>query len=213
MPDLFVAEHKKIEKEEKKEEKKIPPSTKQGKVRLFTSFRENPSGIVFRNQEEGEEIILFLKKHLATNIPWIVKAGIAALIPFVVMIMLGILNTSINLPFNYILLFGIFYYFVVFGYVFVQFITWFFNISLVTNKRIVDIDFSQLVFESVAATKLTQIEDVSYHQIGVLRSIFDYGDVSIQTAGTTGNFVSHAVPHPEKVVEILNDLIGENPNA
>lgn len=209
MPDLFVAKSEKVENIES--EKKLSPQA--GKVHLLTSFRENPSGIFFRNQEEGEEIILFLKKHLATNIPWIFKAGVAALIPFVAAIILGVLSVSINLPFNYILLFGVFYYFVVFGYVFLQFITWFFNISLITNKRIVDIDFSQLVFESVAATKLTQIEDVSYHQIGVLRSIFDYGDVSIQTAGATGNFVSHAVPHPEKVVEILNNLIGENPNA
>ncbi len=213
MPDLFVAEHKKTEKAEKIEEKKISSHPKQGKVRLFTSFRENPYGIVFRNQEEGEEIILFLKKHIATNIPWIIKASVAGVAPFFIALILGILNTSIPLPFNYILIFGVFYYFAIFGYVFLQFITWFFNISLITNQRVVDIDFSQLVFESVAATKLTQIEDVSYHQIGVLRSIFDYGDVSIQTAGAANNFISLAVPHPEKVVEILNDLIGENPNA
>lgn len=82
-----------------------------------------------------------------------------------------------------------------------------------TSERVVDIDFSQLVFESVAATKLTQVEDVSYHQVGVVRSIFDYGDVSVQTAGTATNFLFSGIPHPEKVVNIINDLIGTEPNA
>lgn len=80
---------------------------------------------------------------------------------------------------------------------------------LVTNQRIVDIDFENLVYKNVAETKLTLVQDVSYTQTGAIRTVFDYGDVLIQTAGTIDNFDLHAVPIPERIVNIVEDLIGK----
>jgi hypothetical protein len=96
----------------------------------------------------------------------------------------------------------------VYEFFFLNFLNWFYNISLVTNQRVIDFDFRVLFSKQVAATKIVQIEDVSLNEVGLIRSVFDYGDVKIQTAGTVEFFEFLAVPHPEKVVHIISDLIG-----
>src|SRR6185312_13838888 len=95
------------------------------------------------------------------------------------------------------------------SYMFVSFITWYFNISLITNKRILDIDFQDLVYKNIAETKMDLIQDVSETETGVLRTVFNFGDVLVQTAGTLENFNLEAVPHPDRAVEIVETLIGK----
>ena len=102
-----------------------------------------------------------------------------------------------------------FYYLIVATYWFINFISWYFNISLVTDKRVIDIDFSNLVYKDVAATKINLVQDVSFAQIGAIRTFFDYGDVLVQTAGTLDNFTFESAPQPENIVHIVEDLIGK----
>ncbi|KKR76819.1 MAG: hypothetical protein UU21_C0003G0012 [Candidatus Levybacteria bacterium GW2011_GWA2_40_8] len=224
MPDLFVSEKKETQKDtsatdQKPSEHKVleavsqvlPSDSIDRKVHLLTSYCENPTGLVFTNLDDDEKILLFLRRHLITNSPWIFKAILASLVPLLFLIFLSFFG--VILPEDYTFTLVLFYYLMLLGYIFVQFISWFFNITLVTNQRVVDIDFSQLVFESVAATKLPQLEDVSYHQIGVLASVFDYGDVTVQTAGKASNFLFAQVPHPEKVVHLINNLIAKERNV
>ena len=224
MPDLFVSEKKETQKDtsatdQKPSEHKVleavsqvlPSDSIDRKVHLLTSYCENPTGLVFTNLDDDEEILLFLRRHLITNSPWIFKAILASLVPLLFLIFLSFFG--VILPEDYTFTLVLFYYLMLLGYIFVQFISWFFNITLVTNQRVVDIDFSQLVFESVAATKLPQLEDVSYHQVGVLASVFDYGDVTVQTAGKASNFLFAQVPHPEKVVHLINNLIAKERNV
>ena len=224
MPDLFVSEKKETQKDtsatdQKPSEHKVleavsqvlPSDSIDRKVHLLTSYCENPTGLVFTNLDDDEKILLFLRRHLITNSPWIFKAILASLVPLLFLIFLSFFG--VILPEDYTFTLVLFYYLMLLGYIFVQFISWFFNITLVTNQRVVDIDFSQLVFESVAATKLPQLEDVSYHQVGVLASVFDYGDVTVQTAGKASNFLFAQVPHPEKVVHLINNLIAKERNV
>lgn len=210
MPDIFVGETAPTLKTEKEELNKDISSH----AHLFASYCEKPPKVSFTDKIENEEILLFLRKHFVTNIPWILKAIGLAGIPILLSIVSSFNLISVNfLPVSFIAMTIIFYYLFVTTYIFVNYITWFYNISLVTTLRIIDIDFSQIVFENVNATKLTQVEDVGYVQIGVIRSIFDYGDVHVHTAGPVSNFESHAVPHPERVVKIINNLLGEATNA
>lgn len=176
---------------------------------LVTSYCEKPSGVTFADRLENEELLLFLRKHFVTNVPWIVSAVALSLAPFILLALsgLGVLPISF-LPPVYITMTLLLYYFFIAGFIFVHYLTWFYNIDLVTNQRILDIDFSSLVFENVDATKLSQVEDVGYKQVGIIRSIFDYGDIHLHTAGPSSNFEFFAVPHPERVINIINDLIG-----
>lgn len=215
MPDIFVSQnHKGKQAAQTPPQPNEPsPKPKGRRPHMFSSFCENPTDISFQNQEEDETILLFLRRHFITNLPWIFITLVLLILPQVVSLVIDRTGTSITfVPGRFIVFLLLFYYLLVLTYALVCFFTWFFNISLITDKKIVDIDFSELVYKNVSATKISLIQDTSYTQIGVIRSIFDYGDVMVQTAGTLDNFDFLAVPKPERVIQIVEELIGKKEN-
>ena len=213
MPDIFIAEPK-IElttpeptpliNEEKTEALQNP-------VHLFSAFKKDPDGIDFQDKEAEEKIILFIRRSFITNVHWIFFGSLLVIIPIFLIIALRFFPAPLPfLPNKFYLFLIAFYYLVVATYWFINFISWYFNISLVTDRRVIDIDFSNLVYKDVAATKMNLVQDVSFAQIGAIRTFFDYGDVLVQTAGTLDNFTFKSAPQPENIVHIVDDLIGKH---
>jgi hypothetical protein len=218
MPDVFVAEQK-IE-EPAKETKEVLSQkpvvdseindNNSGTVHLFTSYCENPDDITFENQDEDEKVLLFIRKDFITNLPWIISGTVILLMLLIITPVALFLHLPfLNIPQKYLIILTIFYYLFASTFIFISFITWYYNLNIVTEKRIIDIEFEGVVYKNVAATKLTLIQDVSYSQVGVVRTIFDYGDVLVQTAGTIDNFIFEAVPRPEDAVHVVENLIGK----
>jgi uncharacterized membrane protein YdbT with pleckstrin-like domain len=170
--------------------------------RPLASFLMRPNGVSFETREEEEQIILFLRKHFITNIPWIFISFVMFFTPTVVMTT-GILET---VPANFRFIFMMIWYLVSVAYTLESFLTWFFNVYIITDERIVDVDFYNLTYKEVSDANLDKIEDVTYKMGGVIRTIFNYGDVLIQTAAEVTNFDFLAVPYPDKVVKVLQDL-------
>lgn len=199
MPDIFV-------------EPKIPETKHEARKHHFlfplAGFALHPEGVHFATQGHDEKIHLFLRKHLVTNVPWILLSLFLLLVPIVIAPFIQLI-----LPFSTLLaprlpfILTIFYYLVVFGFIILaNFINWYFNVYIVTNERVIDVDFINIIYREVSSTRLNLIQDVTVKTGGVARAIFDYGDVFIQTAGTELNFDFHAVPHPQQVareIEIL----------
>lgn len=180
-------------------------------VRMLSSFCENPLGIVFAQQESDEKILLFLRRHFVTNLLWILIASLLLLAPILLFIFRSELQFigTINLPGQFILVFILFYYLAVFAYAFINFLSWFYNVFIVTQKRIVDIDYSNIVMHNVAFTKLSHVQDVNYTQTGFIRALFNYGDIFVQTAGNEVNFEALSVPQPRRAAHIIANLIGK----
>ena len=80
--------------------------------------------------------------------------------------------------------------------------------GLVTNKRIIDLNVYGILSKQFSETKIDLIEDVSYSQVGSIRSVFNYGDVHMQTAGTLSNFEFDRAPEPARITKIIGELIG-----
>lgn len=178
-------------------------------MHIFSSYCEKPDAVTFQTQEDGEEILLLIRKSFYTNIPWIFFSVVFSLLPFLLFV-IPVESTPLTLlppAYEFVLL--ALYYLAIGAYMMVSFITWFFNTSLVTTERILDIDFQDLVYKNIAETKMDLIQDVSETETGVLRTVFNFGDVLVQTAGTLENFNLEAVPHPDRVVEIIESLIGK----
>lgn len=220
MPDIFVGNtmETSVKNEEKAPSVETKPTYSSHKTHnhthLFSAYCDNPNAVKVADKIEGEEILLYLRRHFVTNIPWIFNTIGLIIIPFIVMYAyrFGLVDLSF-ISTSFFTFSGAFYFLIVASYAFIKYLSWFYNVSLVTNKRIIDIDFSSLIYENVEATKLSQVEDVGYSQIGIIRSIFDYGDVNLHTAGPASNFEFLAVPHPEKVINIINNLIGKTKHA
>lgn len=201
MPDIFKATvvGKKATHTEKKTLYKDLPMQER---RPLASFLMRPDGVSFETREEQEQIILFLRKHFVTNIPWIFISFVMFIVPTIVMTF-GVLD---SIPTNFRFIFILIWYLVSTAYTLESFLTWFFNVYIVTDERIIDIDFYNLTYKEVSDANLDKIEDVTYKMGGVIRTLFNYGDVLIQTAAEITNFDFLAVPYPDKVVKVLQDL-------
>lgn len=214
MPDIFIAEPKTETSVQNESTSLIndQEAPLQNPVHLFSAFKKDPDGVDFSDKDKDEKIILFIRRSFITNIRWIFFGIVLLIIPLLLLpLTLTIFPNPLPfLPSKFYFFLSVFYYLVVATYWFINFISWYFNISLVTDRRVIDIDFSSLVYKDVAATKINLVQDVSFAQIGAIRTFFDYGDVLIQTAGTLDNFIFESAPQPGNIVHITEDLIGKH---
>jgi hypothetical protein len=184
--------------------KKILKSSSLGPL---TCFAVNPTGVRFETQEEEEQVVLFMRQHLIVNVPWVVIAIILIIAPTVVFPLLQtMIGASLVVPTGYMLVGTLFWYVGTFGFILAKFLGWFFNIYIVTNERIVDIDFYYLLYKNFSQAELNKIQDLSFSSGGVFASLFNYGNVIVQTAGESPNLEFNKVPYPDRVVETIRNL-------
>lgn len=199
-------------KDDPPQQSRSESSTTHGGIPLFTSFWQNPHGVYFDTQEANEHILLFLRQHFITNIPWIFFTFVFLFVPS--LLSFGLQLAHYPSPLTFLppqLMFAtiLFYYIIVLTSAFTHFLGWYYNISLITPRRVLDIEMKDLVEKKVAATKISLVQDVENEQTGTLRTLFNYGDVMIQTAGAKDNFFINACPKPEVVVRTVETLIGK----
>jgi len=184
-----------------------PVDVTQQEPHVLASFHEQPEGITLPNQADDEQIILFLRRHYITNIPWQTATVIFVMLPLLAFAFLPLISLPFSIPPQYTLVFLLFYYLIVFGYAFINFVVWFYNVGIVSNKRLIDIDINGISSKDVAATDLQDILDINYTQSGFQENLFDFGDVHIETEAIKPNFEFLKVPHPARVTEIISSMI------
>lgn len=176
----------------------------------FSSYLFMPAGMRFETQQDDETIILLLRKHWVTNFFWLLLAFILLVIPPVLFPLLAfgeVFGPEISA--SIISFFILVWYLLTFSYILVNFVIWYFTVSIVSTERIIDIDFLNILHKKFAATRISKVEDVTLRRGGFIQNVLDYGDVIVQTAAKDAYFRFDAVPHPEKVVRVINDLMEE----
>lgn len=177
----------------------------------LTSFAVNPIGVHFETQEAEETVVLFLRQHIIVNLPWMFLAALLILVPSVFFpLAVGALGLAVPIPVEYMIVGSLFWYLGTFGFILAKFLGWFFNIYIVTNERVIDIDFYYLLYKKFSQAELNKIQDISYASGGIFAAFFNYGNVSVQTAGEMPNIEFDKVPNPEKVVETIRELIEQS---
>ncbi len=170
---------------------------------LLSAFCQYPRGARFNSMDDEETIVLLLRRHPITNLPWIIIGAILTFLPAIVNSFVPVL-TIIPASFYLVGLLG--WYLITLAYVFESFLNWFFNVYIVTDERIIDVDFLNLIYRQISYAKIDQIQDVTSQMGGVVRTIFNYGNVNIQTAAEVAEFEFSAVPEPDRVVKLINEL-------
>ncbi len=175
-------------------------------MNLFTAFAKSPKNLRFETQEKNEVVVLFLRQHIVTLVPWILLSVLMVFAPTILFpLLIKLLSTAFPVPVGYVIIGTFFWYIATFGFMMSKFLYWFFNIFIVTNERIVDIDFVNLLYKDIAETQLERVQDISYSTRGLIGTTFNYGDVVIQTAGEMPNFAFERVPKPNEVADIISD--------
>lgn len=169
----------------------------------FSAFMHYPEKVNFETKEKDEKVILLLRQHPIVNIGWVLMALLMLMIPTIV----GMLGIFASFPSKFKLIIDLTWYLITLAFIMESFLDWFFNVYIVTNLRIVDIDFVNLIYKNVSDANIEKIQDVSYSMGGVARTVFNYGDVVIQTAAEVAEFEFGAVPNPAKVAKIIEDLM------
>jgi hypothetical protein len=174
----------------------------------LTSYAVNPGNIRFETQEAQETVVLFLRQHIVVNVPWIILALLMIIAPTVIFpFLFHIIHFTVQIPMGYIIVATIWWYVATFGFVVAKFLGWFINIYIVTNERVVDIDFYYLLNKHFSEAELNKIQDISYSTKGIFAALFNYGDVQIETAGEAPNLLFEKIPYPEHVLETIRDLL------
>ncbi|MFH1244176.1 MAG: hypothetical protein V1487_01170 [bacterium] len=175
----------------------------QGARHLFTSFATFPPSVCFETQDDGENVVVFLRQHPIVNLPWIVGSLLMLTLPSV----FGFFPPYANLPLAYQFVVSMGWYLFVTGFILAKFMGWFFNIYLITDERIVDVDFLNIFFRRISTAKIEEIQDVNVTSSGAMETFFGYGNVFIQTAAEVSQFEFLAVPKPDLVGKIINRMI------
>ena len=75
------------------------------------------------------------------------------------------------------------------------------NRLLVTDKNLIQINQRSLFIRSISRLSMSNVEDVSAHQRGILSTIFNYGTLLVQTAGERPNFEFKNCPTPNQYAD------------
>lgn len=219
MPDIFINQPDKSE---------TPPPTSTGGGKTSTSNKSTefnidppnveilpghthnplaayiyfPHSVAFLNEEPDEKIILLVRRHIFTNFGWIALVILMIFAPLV----LNYFPLLNFLPLKFQTIAILAWYLLTLAIAIQGFLSWFFSVNIVTNKRVIDIDFENLIYRKITDAKLDHIEDVTVKMGSVIRTIFDFGDVLIQTAAEVPEVTFWAVPHPDRIDKLLSDL-------
>lgn len=201
MPDLFV--HKKTTLQT------LPPKPKKN-----ASVSQQTANIVLADQKTGEEIIKLIRRHPLTNLPWFLAFSFLLLLPFTLFSFRNFFqNFPFSLPSNLLLFLLASYLLLLAGYFLINLTSWFYNVGIITSERIVDIDFSAGSFRNVASAPIRAIQDVHYTMQGFFQSLFNFGDLFVQTESRQPNLEFFSIPHPDQISDLLTKLQEAEPSV
>jgi len=206
MPDVFIAKDK-----AKKKNTAVPSDpAKPDHVEKLKNHTHNPLSafcfyphkVSFLDQKPDETVVLLVRRHVITNVPWLLLVLIMIFAPlilqyFPLLNFLPLRFQTVAISVWYLLTLAIFIE---------NFLSWFFSVNIVTTKRVIDVNFDSLIYRKITDAELAHIEDVTVQMGSVVRTLFGYGDIVIQTAAEIPNVTFEAVPHPDEVERILSDL-------
>lgn len=167
------------------------------------SFRAFPEDLSFQGKEKDENVVLVTRSHWIVYFPFAVVALIILLFPLIFAVFLSSVSANIFLFFA-IFLSSLTVSLTIVVYSFTR---WFYDVNIITDKRIIDLDFTSVVSHRFSEARLSRIEDIKHKQLGIIGSIFDIGTVYFQTAGATAHIEFDNIPRPRDVQNIMYGLL------
>lgn len=173
------------------------------KDNFFHSFFVKPA-IKFESQSDTEEVLLMVRAHPVTQVLCLFNS-------LIVLIFLFSVNYFFSSYFNLYqsVFLNLIVLFVLLNYLWFNFLGWYFNLGIITDERVIDVDFSTVLYKEISTAYFNKIEDVTVKTGGFLASVIDYGNIFIQTAGTEVNIEFMNIPKPGRVAEVINELMGK----
>jgi uncharacterized membrane protein YdbT with pleckstrin-like domain len=91
-------------------------------------------------------------------------------------------------------------------YGFFVWIDYYFDIWIITDERIINIEQKGLFVRDMSEVKYSRIQDVTAEEKGLIATMLDYGDVYIQTAAETERFIFRKIPNPYGIKDMIMNM-------
>ncbi len=168
----------------------------------------------FPGQRENEKVVLFIRKHWISFIPVLLLITMMIILPiFAYFAITKTLSIELS-PFvlKEVILGYSGYVLLVITFYLVGWIDYYFDVLIVTNERLVNIEQNGLFNRHISELDLLRIQNVSSNIKGIVPTIFNYGSMIVQTAGEhsleethieSSDFTMEAAPNPQKIAQII----------
>lgn len=162
----------------------------------------------FQGQRENEEVLRIIHRH------WFSIAMQYAAIGFTTLLLIAISSVLPQIttlppdtipPIFLTFLFNTFFLFI-WLYAFLVWIDYYFDIWIITNERIVNIEQRGLFSREVSELQFSRIQDVTSVVDGFIPTILNFGNVYVQTAAEEKRFVFRQIPDPYTIKDMVMQL-------
>lgn len=177
----------------------------------LSAFIKEPRNIYYDGEDSDEKILYILRRSHLTNLGWEFALAVMAILPFYAapyLIRYRQLALEVIGP-GLLFTITLSWYLAILGLALLNFLNWYFNVYIITNKKIVDFDFYGLTYKNIADTVIHNVQDVTATISGPINMIFNIGHVYIQTAAEKREFDFDSVDDPGKIRDIISDLVAE----
>lgn len=165
------------------------------------------------NQKGYEKIEYIIRRHWITFVPTILFLLVLTIVPAgVYWLFIQGLSKYLQNPVYYtagVLLASI-YYLSVILFFYTYFVEFHLDLWFVTNDRLLDIQQKTIFARTVSEVDLYQIQDVTSEVHGIFPSIFNYGNIILQTAGPVPKFIFRNISNPHKLRREILSLAAED---
>lgn len=159
---------------------------------------------------KDEEVLAEMRRHWFVIASEAIFLGAAAAAPLFAFFVLREF-VPVSLPLLALFFFYSVFLFLLWVVFFVAWTNYYLDVLVVTNKRIIDIEQVSLFSRDNVSVPLQNIQDVKVEVFGILPSLLDYGNLSVQTAGESREVVISRIAHPHKARErIMNQYHTQN---
>lgn len=168
----------------------------------------------FIHKKSYENIVSVTRRHFVTFIPTVLLFIILffAVPPAIYFLLFGmapaLLTGPVSMPI--LILAGSVYELSILLFFYAYFVEFYLDLTIVTNDRLVDVNQSSLFARTIAEVDLYQIQDATSEIKGIFPTIFNYGNINLQTAGPVGKFILESVSDPHHLRQKILDLASED---
>lgn len=169
----------------------------------MTAQMDGFSKFHFKGVGEDEEIIKVVHRNWFYIFQQFFLLIVMAVIFFLAIFFSGLFGAESK---NLMAFFVNFFILVIWIYGFMIWIDYYYDLWIITNKRIVNIEQHGMFMRKVSEMEYSKMQDITVEVSGFLPTVINYGDVKIQTAAEDSEFVFRTVSDPYRIKDIIFNM-------
>jgi len=162
----------------------------------------------FQGQRKSEEVLLVIHRHWFNLLAHLFIVVVLSVLLIGSLLSMPLVFSKLLSPeYTRVFLFlenTLFLFIWIYG--FLVWIDYYFDVWIVTNERIVNIEQKGLFVRQTSELNFPRVQDVTSTVEGFIPTILNFGDVYVQTAGEKERFTFRQVPDPLHIKDVVMRL-------